>query len=150
MKYLKPINILYELGVCCLYWISILPITAIILMPTGLMNWFNVPLVILIILCLILIASITIRGMRKYPERIIVSNFLFGLIVGAITSFLYCICVLPGGLVELFSFKVDQLIFSLSHNFIFGVIVGFVAVLWGGIVPWLIVLKKRWNRFFTE
>jgi len=142
MKYLKPINILYELGIWCLSWITILPIT-MLLTPRELMIWFDVPFVILIILCLILIASITIRGIRKYPERIIFSNFLFGLIVGTLFMLIVFGSLVPGGLVGLFRVSIDAIIFTLGSYFTIGVIVGFVAVLWGGIIQLLIKLHKK-------
>jgi len=145
LKYIKPINIWNELGICGLYWlISILYLgPSITEDPLTTKYRFEVIRYVVIILCLVLIASITIRGIRKYPERIIFSNFLFGLIVGTIEF------ILIG-----FGFwSADSIIIKMSVLTFFslslmkGLIAGVLAVLWGwAIVTVITVFKKQKNE----
>jgi len=147
MKYFKPINIFYELAVLIFIFFMSRAI-ANFLIPSELLYeypelspWLGVIWYGDIILCLILIASITIRGMRKYPERIIISNFLFGLIVG-ITFAELMSEALSGKFIEITTIEILS-VFKL------GIIIGFVAVLLGWVIQIVIkFLKKIRNMGF--
>jgi len=131
----KPLNIFYELGVCGLYWMIIIMSIGHIITK----YWFEVMWYVLIILCLILIASITIRGIRKYRERIIFSNFLFGLIVGTIEFLLIGFGFSPEGSIIT---KISVLTFY-SLSLMKGLIAGVLAVLWGWAIVTVITVFKK-------
>lgn len=78
MKFVKPINILYELGL-----FFILNSLIYLFFRT---YFFNI--ICILITIIPFVYSITLRGRDKYPNRINISNFLFGFIA-TIISIIY-------------------------------------------------------------
>lgn len=128
MNPLKPINIIYEVGIFLLY------------LYIGINHLINLPFdSLLIIIFFILVTSITIRAYKKSWQCLLVSSFSFGFLAGTIIWSLFIYSEGFQGIPLVVKMQ------CLGAILLIGVIGGIIASIWSFLLKYFIESKKNWK-----